>query len=299
MADTRPIVVASDLSDASEIAVIRAMQLAGRRQCPLTAVHVIQEEPLWWVVQSEDLDPVGIRAELRREATAALRAQLRDAARRLDEPGVEGEVEVQLGKPAPVLTEIGRAADACLLVVGARGRHAVRDWFIGTTAEKVVRAGDVPVLVARTEPTHAWHTIVVAVDFSESSRAALKAALAWAPGAQFTLVHAYETWFESYIDATTYERLRDEQEQAIYERLRSFAREAGVRAEHEPAYRVVAGHPGTAVVDTATRAHADLVVCGTQGETGLRHLLLGSVAQHILRESRCDVLTVRGPASVG
>ena len=295
MAETCPILIASDLSDASEVAVTRAMQLAGSRSCPLTALHVIQEEPLWWVIKSRDLDPDDLRVELLHEALATLRAQLRETAGRVGSESSEPDVQARFGKPAAVATEMAQAMDAGLIVVGAHGRHAVRDWFIGTTAEKVVRAGGVPVLVARVEPTHSYQTVVVAVDFSESSRAALRAALAWAPRAQFTLVHAYETLFESYIDVVTYENLRQELEDGLYERLRTFAQEAGVRSEHEPDYRVIAGHPGTAVVDAAVRAHADLTVCGTQGETGLRSLLLGSVAQHILRESRSDVMTVRAP----
>lgn len=299
MAKNCPILIASDLSDASEGAVTRAMQLAASRSCPLTALHVIQEEPLWWVVKSRDLDPDDLRAELRSEALATLRAQLRETEGRLMIEPFESDVQVRFGKPTAVATEMAESIDAQLIVVGAHGRHAVRDWFIGTTAEKVVRAGDVPVLVARVEPTHSYQTVVVAVDFSESSRAALRAALAWAPGAQFTLVHAYETLFESYIDVVTYENLRRELEDGLYERLRAFAHELGIRSHHEPDYRVIAGHPGTAVVDAAVRAHADLTVCGTQGETGLRHLLLGSVAQHILRESRSDVMTVRARGDDG
>ncbi len=292
MAETCPILIASDLSDASEVAVTRATQLAARRSCPLTALHVIQEEPLWWVVKSRDLDPDDLRAELLREALAGLKSQLHEAARRLAIEPRESDVQARLGKPAAVASEMAASMHARLVVVGAHGRHAVRDWFIGTTAEKMVRAGNVPVLVARVEPTHSYQKVTVAVDFSESSRAALRAALDWTPQAQFTLVHAYETWFESYIDAGTYERLRQEQEEALYDRLREFAHEVGIRSDHEPDYRIIAGHPGTAVIDAA-KAHTDLTVCGTQGETGLRHLLLGSVAQHILRESKGDVLTVR------
>lgn len=293
MAESCPILIASDLSDASELAVTRATQLAARRACPLIALHVIQEEPLWWVVKSRDLDPDDLRGELLQEALAGLKTQLQEAAGRLGIEPPDSQVQARLGKPVAVASEMAAAIHARLVVVGAHGRHAVRDWFIGTTAEKMVRAGNVPVLVARVEPTHSYQKVVVAIDFSESSRAALRAALDWAPQAQFTLVHVYETWFETYIAPATYERLRDEQEEALHDRLREFAHEAGVSSDQEPDYRVIAGHPGTAVIEAAVNAHADLTVCGTQGETGLRHLLLGSVAQHILRESRGDVLTVR------
>ena len=291
----RPIIVASDLSPASDPAVTRGLQLAGRDERPVIALHAIHEEPLWWVMMSRDLDPDTLREDLRIESVAALQRQVEEAAGRLGSDPARTDCRVRFGKPAPLLAELADGTGAAMIVVGAHGRHAVRDWFVGTTAEKMVRSSRVPVLVTRTEPTHGYQEVVVGVDFSESSRAALAQALAFAPDARYTLVHAYETWFETYISEATYERLRRDHEDALLDRLRAFGREAGLQACHEPDYRVVAGHPGSVVIEAASRAHADLTVCGTQGATGLRHLLLGSVAQHVLRESRRDVLTVHAP----
>jgi nucleotide-binding universal stress UspA family protein len=56
---------------------------------------------------------------------------------------------------------------------------------------------------------------------------------------------------------------------------------------------VVAGDPGAAIVDYAQEHGGDLVVMGSHGHTGLRHLLLGSVAEHVLRHASCPVLIVR------
>jgi nucleotide-binding universal stress UspA family protein len=53
------------------------------------------------------------------------------------------------------------------------------------------------------------------------------------------------------------------------------------------------GYPGTTIAKTLTRLGADLVAVGTHGLGGLRYVLLGSVAEHVLREARCDVLAVR------
>jgi len=293
MAETRPILIASDLSPTSDLAVTRGLQLAVRHGRPLLLLHAIREEPLWWVVQSRELDPASLRAELEREAIAGMHEQVRLGADRLGLEPPEIDARVCWGKPAAAITEAANARDAAMVLAGAHGNHLVSDWVLGSTAEKLVRAGQWPVLVVRGAPERHYKRVVVGVDFSAASRAALAAALDWARGASFTLVHAYETWFETYIDPATYERLRQEQESALHERLRAFAREAGVRPGDNVDYRVVTGLPGMAVVDLATEIDAGLTVCGTQGETGLRHLLLGSVAQHVLRESRSDVLAVR------
>ncbi|MFW5953735.1 MAG: universal stress protein [Guyparkeria sp.] len=292
MSKPRPILIASDLSENSDLAMTRAIQLGLATDTPLIALNVIQEEPLWWVVKSGDLDPDELRRDLLRESMARLKDQARRAAGTLGVKAPEIEAHARLGRTAEVVAEMADSRDCALVVIGAHGRHAVRDWFLGTTAEKIVRESTVPVVVAKSEPSHSYQKVVVAVDFSAPSQAALENALAWAPRAQFTLVHAYETWFETYIDADTYERIRREQEEALADRLREFAAATGVTSDNEPDYRVIAGHPGTVVVDVAADVRADLTVCGTQGATGVRHLMLGSVAQHVLRESRRDVMTV-------
>lgn len=57
--------------------------------------------------------------------------------------------------------------------------------------------------------------------------------------------------------------------------------------------RVTVGHPADAIVQTAEALPADLIVMGTHGRTGLQHVLLGSVAEKVVRHAPCPVLTVR------
>ena len=65
--------------------------------------------------------------------------------------------------------------------------------------------------------------------------------------------------------------------------------EAGVSAEYVSAR----GSPERIVVDTARDKEADLIVMGTHGRTGLAHIALGSVAERVVRDAHCPVLTVR------
>ncbi len=53
------------------------------------------------------------------------------------------------------------------------------------------------------------------------------------------------------------------------------------------------------ILEVAKEAQAGLIVMGTHGRTGLARLLLGSVAERVLREAACPVLTVKGPAALG
>jgi universal stress protein A len=63
-------------------------------------------------------------------------------------------------------------------------------------------------------------------------------------------------------------------------------------------HKLLVGDPAQAIVQTAEDEHADLIVMGTHGRTGLTRLLMGSVAEAVVRKAPCPVLTVKHPAEV-
>lgn len=80
--------------------------------------------------------------------------------------------------------------------------------------------------------------------------------------------------------------------EACEEQLReSFAKEVETPVE----VHVKEGDPASTILELADEVHADLIVMGTTGRTGLARILLGSVAEEVLRHARCPVLTVKGP----
>lgn len=128
--------------------------------------------------------------------------------------------------------------------------------------------------------------ILCPVDFSSCSAGAQAYAerLAAGTGAELVLLHAFD------IPATpTYEDVQNPADPKIrqqFEELPLFSEEA--RAE-----RVLhVGPPGEAICWLAQHRGCDLIVMGTHGRTGLTHLLLGSVAEYVVRHARCPVLTV-------
>jgi nucleotide-binding universal stress UspA family protein len=136
-------------------------------------------------------------------------------------------------------------------------------------------------------------TILAPTDFSERSVAAVAYAfqLGQRLGAKVQLLHAYSADVtpeqagygilppES-LHRAVLERMREVA--APYERLSSFA---------EPIVSV--GDPRRAILETAARLEADLIVLGTHSRRGLERLLLGSVAEHVVRESVCPALVVK------
>jgi nucleotide-binding universal stress UspA family protein len=143
--------------------------------------------------------------------------------------------------------------------------------------------------------------VLVPVDFSPHSDHAVAYAIRLAAnlGASLELLHVVENPYLSVVwspevsmpDVTgVLETLADD----VQERLAiiaAAARAQGVRTSGT----VAVGTPAGAIVGHAGIARADLIVMGTHGRTGLSHVLLGSVAERVLREAPCPVLTIKEP----
>ena len=141
--------------------------------------------------------------------------------------------------------------------------------------------------------------ILVATDFSAASDAALTYArsLACQFGASINLVHVVEDPFvagasKGEILVTMPPDLRQSLECAAREQLA--ARLAG-HAASWPASSidVLAGSAANRIVEHANETHADLIVMGRYGRSAFGHLLLGSVAEKVVRTARCPVLTAK------
>jgi universal stress protein A len=135
--------------------------------------------------------------------------------------------------------------------------------------------------------------ILLATDFSRSSEQALGYAeeLARRFGAELVVLHVDEA-----LSTVPGSDLAETRRAAADGELQELAIE--LRAKDVPARALL--RPGLAsgeIVATAKAEHADLVVMGTHGRTGLAHALLGSVAERVLRTAPCPVLTVRAPAA--
>lgn len=127
-----------------------------------------------------------------------------------------------------------------------------------------------------------WSKVFCPVDFSEESRAALRAAadLARRMDAELTLFHAESS--DSMLQAAS----------APAGQLVDWRREAERLGVARVTTASAPGQPATAIVDTATQGGFDLVVMGTHGRTGRRGALIGSVAESVVRSSKVPVLTV-------
>lgn len=147
-----------------------------------------------------------------------------------------------------------------------------------------------------------WKRICCAVDFSEPSHAALDqaAALAARDGASLVLVHVYPpprppgpeapvAWVPADLEADGIRAL-----ERPMAKLREDAE--AIAGEGRVETRLLAGKPAEEIARYARDGACDLVVVGTHGRTGVRRLVVGSVAEQVVRMSPVDVLVSRGGA---
>ena len=138
--------------------------------------------------------------------------------------------------------------------------------------------------------------ILVPIDFSEHARPILEWAceLAKEHGSKLVLLHAYHLPVEfqqlegAYLPPEFWTNVKTEAQQTLDEYAAGVSRQ-GLEVEAI----VREGYPATVIEEEAERVGADLVVIGTRGLGGLKHLLLGSIAERVVQRAPCPVLTVK------
>lgn len=217
--------------------------------------------------------------------------------------GVNLSFEVGEGRPADVLQEIAQRNDAELVVVGRHGEGGVHRGYTGRTADRLVRASTVPVLVVDVVPSAAPSRILVPLTYSSITPYVIE----WArrvydlTNASVIATHVVGSAVLSHVLSMSVIRNGEpltttEIDEAFTEDRDNWKRElvtAGISASDVDA-QVVFGEVSDAILAAADEHHAQLIVMGSHAGP-VRRLLLGSAASAVLRQARCPVLIVTEP----
>ncbi len=286
----RKILCPTDFSPAARNAVRAAASLADHDDAELVLLHA------WFVptssytgtfVLSGDVATTVRDSAVRELATAALEAA-RAGARKVTTRLVRGVADVAI---TDALAD--EAFDLC--VMGTRGRTGMSRLLVGSVAEKVLRTASRPVLTIRPDiPSGHYRHVLCPIDFSQAADAALEIARdTVAPGGTLTLVHVLGqppgTYGMKLASLTT--QFEDEAKQALAVRAERIGAAFDVRT------RTLYGDPAPEILRLLEHdPSVDLIAVGSRGRSGLARLVLGSVAEELVRHARAPVLVVRHTA---
>ena len=281
------IVAATDFSTRSQRAFRRAGQLARQIGAELTLVHVVDDD-----------QPAAMVASEQREAGKFLDEQIET----LDElRGLPCRALLTMGEPFDGILRAAETASADLIVMGSHRKQILRDIFVGTTIERVIRAGPYPVLMVNADPGQPYRSVMAGIDMSEPSAHALKTAigLGLVNDRSLTVVHAFIAVAAGklYVANARRDQIDDyiaSERHVASEALFAFLKEQGL-GNAQWSYRIEEGDAPAVISRAVNETGSDLVVIGTHGRSGIVKLLIGSVAEQVLRNLDVDILAVPPP----
>ena len=294
--DFKNILVPVDFSRATERAIETAQEL-GRRSG--AAIHLVHVDDYYY--------PVGFMAPgapvpmsmitFRNDNAKRIRKELGALSRKFGIPAAN----CYFRNDHPVFNgvcQVAKQIEADLIVLRPHRRTGFARFFEGSHAERIVQHSPCPVWVAgkRKRKTTSIDSILVPVDFSQCSFEALEYAIGFAErvAARLIVFHAV------YLDyAYTADGFAMSDLTVLIDRARGDAERAMQKFVHLAKFRsvkfetaVTLAPPGPDICGFAEKRDVDLIITATHGRTGLKHLLMGSVAEHVVRHARQPVLVV-------
>jgi nucleotide-binding universal stress UspA family protein len=298
----RTILVPTDFSAPALKALMYAGALGKKFRAKLHLVHVDDvgiDDPM-----------VGSFYGLDAEIGKKLGQRLQRIAAECATPVPASRCHVRIGRAYYQVCREARKLKADLIITSTHGFTGLKRVLMGSTAERIVRYAPCPVLIVREherdfvrvqsgvagEFSLELKKILVPVDFSVHSDHALRYAIGWARrlGASVAVLHIVRPQYFAAMDAyaaCNLAAIMDALRESAETQMRELVRQtpwAGVPFQA----KVMVGLPGRVIGEFAAGIEADLIVTSTHGRTGLKHVLMGSVAEQVVRYSRSAVLVV-------
>lgn len=289
----RTILVATDFSKPGKLVVPYAFKLALALNLRLIILHVVKAPPGF-----EQWSPAA-RRSLQSLKTKAL-LELSRVVRLANENGLMADHRLQVGIPEDSILEVAHSSDVALIAMGTHGKTGWDRLRLGSVAESILRQAPCPVLTVHASVTSrtsvnssrlSLSRLLVATDFSAASKAALRAAVVLAKrlNGQVVLVHAAEPSGSLQSGRRRVDEFSRKRYARQFQRVIAASRAVEVITDKV----VITGSPLEVIFDQAKHQKVDLIIVGTHGRRGMKRLILGSVAEAVIRKAACPVLVVR------
>lgn len=294
------ILVAIDFSPHAEAALKQAVWLARKTGARIVLAHTLRDlrravHGTSYQARMDLLYGEGdlFQRELRRDSDAKMRRMIAS----LNAPDLDIKCETLLGEPFVELTHAVQAEGHDLVMAGTRGLAAWEQFFVGSTAKRLIRKCPASVWIVKAEHAGQPKAVLAPTDFSEIS---LKAAahglwVAEQSGAKFHLLHVIDSMdVPESVMSTVPEgsSLRNEINEEAKSGLEAFI--GSLNADRDRIQMHLSwGTPWKEVCRFAQQLDADLIAMGTIGRGGIKGVLLGNTAEKVLNTCDCSILTVK------
>jgi nucleotide-binding universal stress UspA family protein len=283
MARYRKILAAIDGSLSSMHALRESFKFASKEKCWITVASVVPS-----YVGDLDMVAVGnVMAAMRKPCEDALK----EADRLAKEEGVLIKTVCEEGDIFERISDLAAAENCDLIVMGRRGLRRLERALVGSVTARVIGYSQRDVLVVPTDTQVGFHRVLVATDGSRQCRSAVERAIDFARsyGGEMTVISIVDVPAEFYAEAPQIVEDMVHKAQGYVEEVRKQAGASGVKVE---AF-VREGEAYQAIVDIAKTTGVNTIVMGSHGRTGLKRLLMGSVAEKVIGYAPCPVLIAR------
>ena len=294
------ILVATDFSAFSNAALSQAVWLARQCRANLVLAHAIDDlrRAVHAMSYKAKLDLLSGEGELfQKEIRYISDQKLRYQIASMEASDVTINSETLLGEIFVEIIHAVQQEGYDLVITGTRGVSAWKQFFVGSTAKRLIRKCPSAVWIVKAEHVHAPKVILAPSDFSEVSRKAVLTGLwlAEKSGAEFHLVHVIDSrdvrddLLEHIPSGSS---VQDEINGKATERLNEFLESLGPSSVNIVPH-LAWGYPWQEIGQIASKHNADLITMGTVGRSGVKGVLLGNTAERILDTCDCSILTVK------
>ena len=283
MGKYRKILVAVDGSESSRNALLQAFRFAVDEKCWITVTSVVPP----YDGEVEILGVKDIRAALRKPCEDALA----DARKLAEQERALIKTVCEEGEAHERIVDLADAENCDLIIMGRRGLRPVERMLVGRITARVIGLSQREVLVVPNNTTVGWKTIVLATDGSKYSALAAERAIAFAQsyGGELKVLSVVDVPTEFYAEAPQAVDDLVKKAKEYVAKVKLQAEAAGIKAE---AF-VGEAEAHEAITKLAREENADMIILGSHGRTGMRRLLMGSVAEKVIGYAHCPVLVVK------
>lgn len=286
------ILVATDLSEKSDIAVEKAITISKKYDRWLEVLHVIDPPLFQWTWGSENLEEQEKREHHRAQRAEVISKEIKDSLNRRHD---KLNVDIRVGAPSDEIVNYAISNGASLIVLGDTGEHhPLANFLFGTTTKNVIENSKKPVLVVRNGDFEEYKNILIPTDMSDESKVAIEFTSSMYPDAKLYILHVVEIPSEFRmkhygisLDGMK-DMVKEKRERAKCE-LEKFV--SGLNINNEIEQVLAEGSLVSDIVLAQTdKINADLISLNAHQVNGLTARIIGSISNDILDNSKRDCL---------